>query len=135
MQQPERYFGDLHRSPGHHVDGGSLAEILVRRSATNRWLRLRIAELQGNLCTACSARACVWASSSAGGQYRAPPFDGCRSRGISPREAIEDYTSIVPDVEASAGAWLGAGLDQLPGASVKGGSFQDKCLGRGKPQA
>ena len=38
--------GDLHqlsapryRSPGHHVDGGSLAEILVVRSAT-RWLRL-----------------------------------------------------------------------------------------------
>ncbi len=40
MQQPEQYFGDLHRSPGHHVDGGSLAEILVSRSAT-RWLRLR----------------------------------------------------------------------------------------------
>jgi hypothetical protein len=30
---------DIHRSPGHHVDGGSLAEILVGRSAT-RWLRL-----------------------------------------------------------------------------------------------
>ena len=26
-------------SPGHHVEGGSLAEILVARSAT-RWLRL-----------------------------------------------------------------------------------------------
>jgi hypothetical protein len=30
---------DLHRSPGHHFDGGSLAEIFVARSAT-RWLRL-----------------------------------------------------------------------------------------------
>ena len=29
----------LYRSPGHHVDGGSLAGILVRLSAT-RWLRL-----------------------------------------------------------------------------------------------
>ena len=29
----------VHRSPGHHVDGGSLAEIFVVRSAT-RWLRL-----------------------------------------------------------------------------------------------
>jgi antirestriction protein ArdC len=29
----------VHRSPGHHVDGGSLAEILVARNAT-RWLRL-----------------------------------------------------------------------------------------------
>jgi ABC transporter substrate binding protein len=29
----------LHRSPGHHVDGGSLVEIFVVRSAT-RWLRL-----------------------------------------------------------------------------------------------
>jgi hypothetical protein len=29
----------FHRSPGHHVDGGSLAEILVRLSAT-RWLGL-----------------------------------------------------------------------------------------------
>ena len=29
----------LYRSPGHHVEGGSLAEILVRLSAT-RWLRL-----------------------------------------------------------------------------------------------
>jgi len=28
-----------HLSPGHHIDGGSLAEILVGRSAT-RWLRL-----------------------------------------------------------------------------------------------
>ena len=28
-----------HRSPGHHVEGGSLAEIFVARSAT-RWLRL-----------------------------------------------------------------------------------------------
>ena len=28
-----------HRTPGHHVEGGSLAEILVGRSAT-RWLRL-----------------------------------------------------------------------------------------------
>ena len=28
-----------HRSPGHHVEGGSLAVILVARSAT-RWLRL-----------------------------------------------------------------------------------------------
>ena len=28
-----------YRSPGHHVDGGSLAVILVVRSAT-RWLRL-----------------------------------------------------------------------------------------------
>ena len=28
-----------HRSPGHHVDGGSFAEILVVLSAT-RWLRL-----------------------------------------------------------------------------------------------
>ena len=28
-----------HRSPGHHVEGGSLAEIFVGRSAT-RWLRL-----------------------------------------------------------------------------------------------
>ena len=28
-----------HRSPGHHVDGGSLADIFVVRSAT-RWLRL-----------------------------------------------------------------------------------------------
>jgi hypothetical protein len=32
--------GEVHyRSPGHHVDGGSLAVILVGRSAT-RWLRL-----------------------------------------------------------------------------------------------
>jgi hypothetical protein len=30
---------DDHRSPGHQVDGGSRAEILVGRSAT-RWLRL-----------------------------------------------------------------------------------------------
>jgi hypothetical protein len=29
----------LYRSPGHHVDGGSLAEIFVDRSAI-RWLRL-----------------------------------------------------------------------------------------------
>jgi hypothetical protein len=29
----------LYRSPGHHVEGGSLAVILVARSAT-RWLRL-----------------------------------------------------------------------------------------------
>ena len=28
-----------HLSPGHHVEGGSLAEILATRSAT-RWLRL-----------------------------------------------------------------------------------------------
>ena len=28
----------VHRSPGHHVDGGSLAEILVVRS-TIKWLR------------------------------------------------------------------------------------------------
>jgi hypothetical protein len=27
-----------HRSPGHHTDGGSFAEILVVRSAT-KWLR------------------------------------------------------------------------------------------------
>jgi hypothetical protein len=29
----------LHRSPGHHVEGGSLAVILVARNAI-RWLRL-----------------------------------------------------------------------------------------------
>jgi hypothetical protein len=29
----------LHRSPGHHIDGGSLTEIFVGRKAT-RWLRL-----------------------------------------------------------------------------------------------
>jgi hypothetical protein len=29
----------IHRSPGHHVDGGSLADIFVGRKAT-RWLRL-----------------------------------------------------------------------------------------------
>ena len=29
-----------HRSPGHHVDGGSLADIFVARSAI-RWLRLK----------------------------------------------------------------------------------------------
>ena len=36
-----QYFIDIsvYRSPGHHVDGGSRAEILVGRSAT-RWLRL-----------------------------------------------------------------------------------------------
>ena len=34
-----RYYASAHRSPGHHVDGGSLAEILVVRSAT-KWLRL-----------------------------------------------------------------------------------------------
>ncbi len=34
-----------HLSPGHHIDGGSLAEILVGRSAT-RWLRLN-----GRLCS------------------------------------------------------------------------------------
>jgi len=28
-----------HRSPGHHVDSGSLADIFVGRSAT-KWLRL-----------------------------------------------------------------------------------------------
>jgi hypothetical protein len=31
MQQPERYFGDLHRSSGHHVEGRSLAVILMIR--------------------------------------------------------------------------------------------------------
>ena len=36
---PIRTELSLYRSPGHHVDGGSLAEILVGRSAT-RWLRL-----------------------------------------------------------------------------------------------
>ena len=30
---------DIHLSPGHHVEGGMLAVILVERSAT-RWLRL-----------------------------------------------------------------------------------------------
>jgi len=39
MQQPERYFGELHRSPGHHAERGLSAEILVGRNAT-RWLRL-----------------------------------------------------------------------------------------------
>jgi hypothetical protein len=29
----------IYLSPGHHVEGGSLAEIFVARSAT-RWLRL-----------------------------------------------------------------------------------------------
>jgi hypothetical protein len=28
------FSGDNHRSPGHHVDGGSLADIFVARSAT-----------------------------------------------------------------------------------------------------
>jgi hypothetical protein len=30
---------DHHRSPSHHIEGGSLDEIFVARSAT-RWLRL-----------------------------------------------------------------------------------------------
>jgi len=32
--QSERSFWSPQRSPGHHVDGGSLAEIFVGRSAT-----------------------------------------------------------------------------------------------------
>jgi hypothetical protein len=31
---------NFHRSPSHHVEGGSLADIFVVRSAT-RWLRLK----------------------------------------------------------------------------------------------
>ena len=37
--KPYELTSDGHRSPGHHVEGGSLAEILFGRSAT-RWLRL-----------------------------------------------------------------------------------------------
>ena len=33
------HAANLYRSPGHHLEGGSLAVILVVRSAT-RWLRL-----------------------------------------------------------------------------------------------
>jgi hypothetical protein len=36
---PQCKLAWAHRSPGHHVDGGSRVEIFVGRSAT-RWLRL-----------------------------------------------------------------------------------------------
>lgn len=37
-QTPAEWMG--YRSPGHHVDGGFMAEILFVRNAT-RWLRLK----------------------------------------------------------------------------------------------
>ena len=77
----------MHRSPGHQVDGGSLAVILVVRSAT-RWLRLYGYHAPvSNLCNACSVPVHGPASSSVAARCRGQRSGECRSPSISLRDS------------------------------------------------
>ena len=68
------------RSPGHHDEAGSLAEIFVRRSATNGYAYTVALEAVSNPCTACSAPVHGLAWTSDGARCSVPPFDACCSQ-------------------------------------------------------
>jgi len=77
---------ELHqRSPGHQVDGGSRAEILVGRSVRDGCAYAGSLEPASNPCSACSAPVRGWASPSAGARCSALS-DACHSRGSGPRD-------------------------------------------------